>query len=147
VGVTTGTDGTVRGFLRTRRGEFRFVDVPGAAITAAAGINDRGEIVGLYFDENFARHGFLLAEGEVLTIDVPGRPVTIALGINNRGDIVGSYEDDNQDAHGYVLRDGEFEYLDVAPGVPTQLNRINDRGEIVGYGFRADDTLFGVLFR
>lgn len=127
-------------------GQFLGEDGPGAAITAAAGINARGDRRPV-LDENFARHGFLLADGEYLTIDVPGQPETIALGINNRGDILGTYEDENNGAHGYVLRYGAFEYLDVAPGVPTQLNRINDRGKIVGYDFRADGTLFGGVFR
>ena len=38
------------GFLRDRWGQFRRIDVPGAKGTAAARINDQGEIVGFYSD-------------------------------------------------------------------------------------------------
>jgi uncharacterized membrane protein len=48
----------VRGFLMSD-GEMTPIDVPGAVATAAAGINARGDIVGCYFDEIGAAHGFL----------------------------------------------------------------------------------------
>ena len=48
----------VRGFL-LQDGEMTEIDVPGAATTAAAGINARGDIVGSYIEPNGAAHGFL----------------------------------------------------------------------------------------
>src|SRR5215217_4682083 len=61
-------------------------------LTAACGINNRGQIVGLYNDES-GQHGFLLSGGTYTTINFPGASTqgTQAQGINNRGDIVGVY--------------------------------------------------------
>jgi hypothetical protein len=50
---------------------FTQIDVPGAALTRAQGLNDRGQIVGIYGDD-VRRHGFLLSNG-VFTDHRPGR--------------------------------------------------------------------------
>jgi hypothetical protein len=47
------------GFLLSR-GVFSSIDVPGAILTNAFGINERGEIVGVYEDAA-GFHGFVLA--------------------------------------------------------------------------------------
>ena len=53
---TTGT----HGFLLSK-GVFTPIDVPGATLTFASGINPRGDIVGLYSDAT-GTHGFLLSK-------------------------------------------------------------------------------------
>lgn len=79
---------------------FRFasIDVPGATGTLATGINDRGHVVGIYYDAAGNSHGFLLKRDRFFTVDVPGSLVgvsgtlqTEANGINPAGDIVGDY--------------------------------------------------------
>jgi len=77
---------------------FTSVDVPGASGTLATGINNRGQIVGIYYDTAGNSHGFLLKQGSFSTVDVPGSLVgvsgmlqTEANGINAAGDIVGDY--------------------------------------------------------
>ena len=45
------------GFL-IRDGEYSTIDFPGAAITDVLGINDDGELVGLYIDSSGLAHGF-----------------------------------------------------------------------------------------
>ena len=52
----------VRGFLISD-GDMTEIDVPGAATTAPAGINSRGDIVGSYIEPNGAAHGFLRRAG------------------------------------------------------------------------------------
>ena len=52
----------VHGFLLTN-GEMTSIDVPGSVATAAAGINSRGDIVGIYFDAGGGAHGFLRRRG------------------------------------------------------------------------------------
>src|SRR5437879_3297950 len=47
------------------------LDVPGATLTSAFGINPSGEIVGAYRDAAFKGHGFLLDKGSYTTLDVP----------------------------------------------------------------------------
>jgi probable HAF family extracellular repeat protein len=72
---------------------FTTIDVPGAVGgTVARGINNRGQIVGDFYDGT-GSHGFL-KDGRTFTrIDVPGATGTAAYGINNRGQIVGWFYD------------------------------------------------------
>jgi len=49
----------------TDDGKFTSFDFPGAIGTLGTGINPRGDIVGIYFDKNGRRHGFLLRSGEL----------------------------------------------------------------------------------
>jgi len=47
---------TIHGFLRDAAGAFTTIDVPGAI---PIGINDAGQIVGIFFDDSGLAHGFL----------------------------------------------------------------------------------------
>ncbi len=58
------------GFLDTG-GVFTTIDVPGSNYTSAMGINDAGQIVGVFFDST-GDHGFLDTGGVFTTINVPG---------------------------------------------------------------------------
>jgi probable HAF family extracellular repeat protein len=88
------------------RGRRTRIDVPGAAGTAVFGINDRGEIAGVYSDTDpnapsaEDRRGFLRdRRGRFTMIHVPGSVNTQAFGVNNRGQVVGDYTD----ADGMIL--------------------------------------------
>src|SRR5579863_2980656 len=67
------------------------IDYPGATSTSAWGINNRGEVVGVYSLPDKSTHGFLWSGGQISSIDFPGATGTDAWGINSRGDIVGDY--------------------------------------------------------
>ena len=64
---------------------------PGATSTSAAGINNRGEIVGSYTDSS-GTHGFIFANGVFTRFDVSFPSInvtrTAAAGINDLGEIV-----------------------------------------------------------
>jgi hypothetical protein len=61
-------------------GTFTAIDVPGASLTMAFGINARGDIVARYCAGG-ATHSFLLdKEGTVTTMDVPGALIHVGLG-------------------------------------------------------------------
>jgi probable HAF family extracellular repeat protein len=113
-------------------GIFTSLDMPGARATSAQGINNRGQIVG-YYEEQDGLHGFLYDQGVFTFLDVPllGVPSnTVAFGINDRGQIVGSYIGVSTQ-HGFVYDAGVFTPL-VAPGASQSFaNGINNRGEIV----------------
>src|SRR6516225_7756300 len=66
------------------------IDYPGAARSRANGINDRGDIVGIYLDSSGVWHGYLLSGGTFTTIDAPGSIQTRTTSINNRG-VIGGY--------------------------------------------------------
>ena len=70
------------------------LDPPGLLGTVALGLNNLGDIVGGYADENNSFHGFIYRNGVYTTIDNPlGEYGTSLFGINDVGQIVGSYVD------------------------------------------------------
>jgi hypothetical protein len=86
------------------------LDVPGAALTVAQGINDSGQIAGLYQDSNGTFHGFVRNDGTYVTIDVPGATLTQIKGINNAGHMAGYFEDATG-THGFLatpMLEGDF---------------------------------------
>jgi uncharacterized membrane protein len=129
---------TTTGFLRTRKGRFVDINVPGSELTAPFKVNDRRQVVGSYFDAAGASHGFLWEDGDFQTIDVSGAAATGAIGINNRGQIVGFYIDAGGKPHGFLRdRRGAVTTLPEAPGADPAIeatipDAINDRGQIVG---------------
>jgi len=117
---------------------FTYFNVPGAYSTTATGINDSGEIVGSFTNDDGVSQGFLYDNGSFTTIDVPGALDTELFGINDNGEIVGDYYD--LAAHydgGFLYSDGSFTNLNPGCsnlGCNYQFNAygINNSGEIVG---------------
>jgi uncharacterized membrane protein len=93
-------DGNRHGFVLSK-GVYTTLDVSGAAFTVAQGINNPGQIAGLYVDEEGTSHGFVLSEGRYTTVDVPGSFWTEIYSINATGEIVGAFEDEDG-VHGFV---------------------------------------------
>jgi uncharacterized membrane protein len=70
------------------------LDPPGLLGTVALELNNLGDIVGGYADENNSFYGFIYRNGVYTTIDNPlGEYGTSLFGINDVGQIVGSYVD------------------------------------------------------
>ena len=72
-------------------GLYTTIDVPGSTSTYAFGINNSGQVVGIYDCGGGVECGYLLTGGTYSAIDVPGSSYTQASGINNGGDVVGTY--------------------------------------------------------
>ena len=115
--------------------------------TSALGINDQGQIVGLYqVSGNFPNrgmYGFVEKGGIYTTIDdplastaPPGAHTTVAFGINNAGQIVGYYDYLNVTdvTRGFLDNGGSYtDLIDAAAmGTGTQAFGINDKGQVVG---------------
>ncbi len=132
-GVIVGSDGNGFWFDGTN---FTLIPIPGAIFTEAYGINDLGQVVGLY-NSATEQDGFVydINTGTFQDIAVPGASQTQAYGINNLGQIVGAYGD-SSGFHGFVYADGVFTTLDGVPVLAdhgnTFLVEINDSGEIIG---------------
>ena len=121
--------------------DFTTIDVPGAVVTSASGINARGDIVGNFTDAT-GTHGFLLRDGEFTTIDFPASVASDARGISPDGDIVGTYRLAGQTGqiHGYVrTKDGAFVAVNSAGHINTIAQRILADGTILGC--RHDNTM------
>jgi probable HAF family extracellular repeat protein len=144
-------DATLHGFLRDARGRFTTIDLPGAKATVASRINDRGQIVGRYYQTAPFRgpdvrfRGFLLDRGKLTRIDVPGAVATQAVGINNRGLVVGEYQDAAGRFHGFLWREGRFTTIDLPGAAGTSLVDVNDRGQILGVSLDRAGGYHGLL--
>ncbi len=115
---------------------FTSINVPGAQITMAEGINDFGHVVGTsridIFDPESS--GFLLADGVFSPITIPGARSTVPQGINKHGSIVGIVFGPSGQK-GFLSDHGAFTVFDVplSTGVClTSAYTINNSGQIVG---------------
>jgi len=125
---------------------FTTLDVPGATLTNAQGINHQGDVVGTFIDAGGLQHGFLRSGSQYRTIDVPGARLTFARGINDAGDIVGTYQRPSDPVggipqHGFLLtrRSGllSVEYPGHLNTIPQRI--LND-GTILGC-YHDNDTM------
>ena len=94
----------VDGFLKIG-GNFITLQVPGATMTQAFGVNDSDWVVGTYTVSGGATHGFIWKAGHgfTLNIDDPnGIGTTVLNGINDENDIVGFYTDSAGNTDGLV---------------------------------------------
>jgi len=133
VGSFFDANSSVHGFVYGK-GHYQQVDYPGSSETEVLGINDSGDLVGVYQIAgplNF--HGFLRHEGQFTTIDAPQAEFgTKIFGINKDMVMVGSFDD----SQGFIVKSGSFTVFN-APQLPgeafqTQLNGINNVGWISG---------------
>lgn len=101
--------GTTEGFLLRSDGKVFHLQVPGASMTQAFGVNDGDEVVGTYTvgsGNSAATHGFVWVPGiGYSTVDDPnGVGATTLNGINDRGTLVGFYTDSQGNTDGLVAR-------------------------------------------
>ncbi|MGA7078003.1 MAG: hypothetical protein WBQ43_12795 [Terriglobales bacterium] len=101
---------------------------------AANGVNDAGQIVGVYVDSSGVDHGYERSGGKFSTINVPfaGATATLADGINNSGEIVGGWWD-SSGSHAFTLIGGAYASFDYPGATFTTALDVNNAGEIVGY--------------
>jgi uncharacterized membrane protein len=110
-------------------GALSILSIPGAMSVQAAGINNAGDIVGVYTTGSPGatyNHAFIYSGGIVSTIT----PLdSFASGINDQGQIVGSLT--SQGA--FLYSGGAFYPISVPGSTSTAATGINDAGEIVGF--------------
>ena len=123
---------------------FKTFDGPGASLTFLYGINDSGQIAGVYQGIN-DRYGFVYTPGQGF-VNVPDAPGSISsttdpFAINASGQTVGVYADPGVfDHHGFVYTaSGGFTEFDdpfAEAGMGgTFAEGINSSGEIVGFSY------------
>jgi probable HAF family extracellular repeat protein len=125
---------------------FTSIDFPGATSTTAWGVNDRGDVVGLYSLADKTNHGFLYRGGVLTSIDFPGATSTETYGINLAGDIVGDYTM-NGKIHGFVLSQGRFTTTDFPGATTTELAAINPSHQILAFYILPDGSTHSALIQ
>jgi hypothetical protein len=98
--------------------------VPGSTLTAALGINNNGDIVGI---SNLG--GFLYSGGNFTSFSVPGATYTSPADINNAGEIVGVAS-----VGAFLFSGNDYQIFNLPNSLPTQIEffGVNDGGNIVG---------------
>ena len=103
-------------FLRRADGTFVAISVPGTSETQVFGINNAGQMTGLYISNDVA-HGFVSdSSGSFTTIDVPGAESTQAFGVNDFGQIVGLAVIDGRN-HAFIATPVPEPRLSIYPAV------------------------------
>jgi len=126
---------------------FETIDYPGAVSTIAAGINNKGQIVGQYFNGT-DYFPFLYSGGVFSTINDPGltSPYTnAALGINDAGQITITSEAGSGFPTGALDNGGSISGFRYPGSSYTGAIGINNSGEISGY-FSNTSNFFGQGF-
>jgi probable HAF family extracellular repeat protein len=99
-------------------------------ITEAYGVNNSGDIVGVYAPGGYGS-GFLDLQGHVQSVGCVGRYDTQANGINDNGVVVGWCPGNPEES--YIYENGEYTYVVYPHAEVTWFAGINNSGEIVGY--------------
>jgi autotransporter-associated beta strand protein len=132
--IVGGVNGGPQGWLYSG-GVYTTVSVPGASGTRPFGINNAGQIVGLYDDGNGGEFGFVRSGDTYTTIAVPGATNTQALGINNNGQIVGQYSD-GSGVYGFLANP----LLDLG-GFDLSIGSLAGAGTVTNSGIASPATL------
>jgi hypothetical protein len=127
--------GRVPGFLYDS-GKMTYLNAPGAVVTTASGINDGGEVAGVWLDSSNVNHGFIWKRAKGFTsFDLPHGSTTGGVsGINSGGAVVGDFRDAKGDLHGFI-RDaaGHFTILSAPHASSTWALGINASGQVTGF--------------
>jgi hypothetical protein len=111
-------------------------DYPGTGnSTLPQGINERGDIVGIYIDSNAVNRGFVrFADGTFSAPIVEPKTIgfTQARGINSSGTVCGDYFGSDLNLHGFFLANGTFTEYDVPGASNTLVQGINDPADFAG---------------
>lgn len=130
------------------RGKFTAVNFPKSNGTQAMGINDKGDIVGLYLDSASVQHGFVKKGTKYTRIDVSGDTTTEAWGINNSGQIIVFALSPTGTYQSFIYNGKTFKPIsDPNAGTTGTIARIiNNKGDVAGAYFDSANNEIGFLF-
>ena len=143
---TSTKTGLYEGFVYSG-GKLTAVNFPKSNGTQAIGINDKGDVVGLYLDSSSVQHGYVKTGSKYKSIDVTGDTGTEAWGINNGGDIAvfaissaGGYDS-------FIYNGKTFKKVsDPNAGTSgTIIRSTNNKGDAAGAYYDSSAQLVGFL--
>ena len=154
-----GNTGLEEPWVRTKDGAVIPIQVPddkGGGLGQF--INNKGVLVGDYYDDNGALHCFTRTRKGTITelADAPNSGTgpeqgTQGIGINNKGYISGAAVDGSDHVYAFVRSpDGSYEEFEApgagsGPGQGTFAAEIDDRGWVVGQVIDAENVMHGFI--
>jgi probable HAF family extracellular repeat protein len=158
VGGYTAADGTIHAFLYWR-GMTTDLGNLGGDISAASGINDGGDVVGMSSPApgGLAVHPFLYRHGVMRDLGTLGGNNGVAEAINDMGEIVGfSSTVSNREIHPFLYSHGRMQDLGTLGGdryfsggpytVDSYATAINNWGQVVGQALTANLDTHAFLY-
>lgn len=103
----------------------------GGTVSAAGGVNDAGDVVGVSTTPDFFGHGFLYRNGVLSKLQPPALDRSYTAGINASGQVV-VVANSGDKVQSYVYQDGRYTNIGNLGQLSTFAEEINDRGEVVG---------------
>jgi probable HAF family extracellular repeat protein len=136
--------------LMYAKGKLTEFSYPKAMATEATGINDKGDVVGTFFDAKGAQHGFLLHAKKFTQLDVPKESGSDAWGINNAGQITVYAINSAGAFDGFLLTGKKYKKINVpkggkGSGQGTIVHTPNNKGDVDGTYFDSTGAEFGWL--
>jgi hypothetical protein len=138
-------DNAFHGYLLSG-GSFTTFDHGGPFSTTLTGINDKGDLVGVFGSNAQPNQSFVDIGGTITDFTPSGAANSFALAINNSDQTVGVFTDSSGASHGF-FRDsnGGISQIDVPGSTFTTAGGINDAGVISGSFTDASDVTHGFL--
>ena len=149
-GLVTGINdrGQILGFYSDGHDDHGFIydqgvytalpDFPGARLTYPQSINNRGQIVGYAYDQNFQNHSFTYEKGVYTSFAASSATGSYPRDVNEQGQIVGYVYDSAFTPHSFVNEKGVFTGIEIPGALVTYAFGINDRKQIIGTYYDAD---------
>jgi probable HAF family extracellular repeat protein len=112
----------------------------GGSESAAADINDSGQVVGnsyLAGDETW--HAFLYSDGLISDLGTLGGRASSASSINKSGQIVGAADLDTGYTHAFLYSNGVMKDLGILQNLSGYASGVDDSGRVVGYMYLPGD--------
>lgn len=131
-------------------GKVTMVNFPKSNGTQLTGINDKGEIVGLYLDATNLTHGFSKVGTKFKTVDVKGDSNSVAWGVNNTGQITVYATNSAGAFDAYIVTGTKFKKINNPNGGKgsaqgTIVHTPNNKGDIDGTYFDSSSNEKGWL--
>jgi hypothetical protein len=133
--------------LMYAKGKLVEFSVPKSESTEAIGINDKGDVVGIFLDSAGVQHGFLLSGKKYTQIDVPNDTETEAWDINNAGEITVYALNSSSVYESFVLKGKKYTSVSVpgsaSPG--TVVHALNNKGQVDGTYYDSAGDVHGFV--
>jgi len=142
---TSSKTGQDIGFVYAK-GKFTAVSFPKSSGTEATGINDKGEVVGLYLDSVGATHGFSKIGKKYTSLDVKGGSNTVAWGVNNAGQITVYTTNSSGTFDSYLVTGKKFKNINnplAKGGTGTIVHTPANNGDIDGTYYNSAGSEMG----